>query len=394
MSLYSFNLKTISNADPGSRGKTAARLCYACLRDGAPVLSARTGIDGVSRGTLSAFALAREERAGRNGRVAECFILALPIEADGEQHAALVSAFAEKMTGGVAPWIAALHIDKPHNPHCHLYLFDEQAPRKPGQRGRAAKVIGLSRKGALEEARAMWADLHNEMMAGIAAPIDHRSLAEQGRDDLPTLHEGPAAHAVRAKGRELKSQNKFDGGGREVRWKDIDEGQTRFETNEKIRTINGLKRQLKETTVNGRRNDGIPAQASAAKSPGRGGREPDIGNHQNGKFEGRTNRPEGRADAEFLPSASGAGREIGGGGNAAPPSAFSAGPAVGPLKGKRDRWRFRPSALRRVELSLLHMLNAARLRVAALLMRAGNWSRTPPSRARATQRDSERGFER
>lgn len=396
MSLYSFNLKTISNSDPGSRGKTAARLCYACLRDSAQVLGARTGIETVSRSRLSAFAAAREELAGRNGRVAECFILALPIEAPGEQQAALVEAFAEKMTKGVAPWIAALHTDKPHNPHTHLYLFDEQAPREPGKRGRAEKIIGLSRRGALEEARALWAELHNRMMAGVAPPIDHRSLAKQGREELPTLHEGAAARAARSRGWDLRSRDKIDERGREVRWKDIDEGQTRDQTNDQIRTINGLKRQLKETTANGRRDDGVPAEASAAESSGREVGDFDFGRHQGREPEGRGPRPESGADIRGLSGTAGANAESRRGEPAASQS-DAARPAVGPLtEAGRERWRFRPSALRRVESSLVHLLNAARLRAAALLMRAGNWSklRLPAASARPRQREADRGRER
>jgi hypothetical protein len=50
-------------------------------------------------------------------------------------------------------------------------------PRKPGQRGRSPKVMGLSRAGALDDVRALWAETHNALMDAWRFPQreQHRS---------------------------------------------------------------------------------------------------------------------------------------------------------------------------------------------------------------------------
>ncbi len=130
MSLYSLNHSVVSNAQPDSKGKSAAKLIYACSKADAIVIEERTGIEEFSRTALSRFAADREALAGKNGRVTETFIMGLPNEATLEQNRALVTAFAERLTNGEAPWIAAIHTDKPNNIHAHLSVFDQAAKKK------------------------------------------------------------------------------------------------------------------------------------------------------------------------------------------------------------------------------------------------------------------------
>lgn len=54
----------------------------------------------------------------------------------------------------------------------------------------------------VERWRAAWADAANDALAraGSAARVDHRSHARRGLDELPTVHLGPAASALEARG--------------------------------------------------------------------------------------------------------------------------------------------------------------------------------------------------
>lgn len=244
MALYSLNLSVVSNAAAESRGKTAAKLLYACARG--TIFSARTGLDDFSRASLTKFAILREQKAGKNGRVAECIIVALPTEATPEQHARLLTTFANLVTKGKAAWIAAIHYDRLGNPHAHLFLFDEEEPRQRGQRGRSRKVLGLSKDGALEDVRALWTIVHNSLMDkwgyGPRSHINHRSLLSQGADRQATLHEGPKVRALARKGERPASRVRWKNG-REIRWPQIDELATRLETNRLVQEANNLAQQ-------------------------------------------------------------------------------------------------------------------------------------------------------
>ncbi|AHK70156.1 hypothetical protein AD931_02980 [Gluconobacter oxydans] len=185
--LYSLQHSSIAATD--GIGKTAARLRYICCnRQDLILLGERHGLSAYDTTNLRTLAERHETMAGQNGRIAECFIIALPREGTPEHHQHLVCDFAEKVTHGAAPWIAAIHYDRPGNPHVHLIALEQNKPRTGGK-GRPSKVIGLSRKGALERVREEWAETHNRIMAGTGPPIDHRSLEDQGKGHLlPTLH--------------------------------------------------------------------------------------------------------------------------------------------------------------------------------------------------------------
>ena len=68
--------------------------------------------------------------------------------------------------------------------------------------------------------RAAWADVANRYLerAGFAERIDHRSNAERGLDEIPTIHEGPVARQMEAMGlisdrckinRQIREQNRL-----------------------------------------------------------------------------------------------------------------------------------------------------------------------------------------
>ncbi len=95
--------------------------------------------------------MAEDVAQKRKGRVCECFIVALPVEVSGEQREALTRAFAERLTGGVAGYVVAIHDQQgndQNNPHFHLVAFDVMI--KSGGRGRPKSTLGMARRGALD----------------------------------------------------------------------------------------------------------------------------------------------------------------------------------------------------------------------------------------------------
>ena len=150
---------------------------------------------------------------------------------------------------------------------------------------RPAKVIGASREGWLDQARAIWALVHNEVMAGTAPSIDHRSLVDQGKPDrLPTLHEGAGSRAVSDKGKKPRSQSSKDEGGREVNWPEIDRGTTRAEINEMVKSVNSLREQLGEDS-DARRPDGISAPTRSGYERGEPTNSRGGGPHRDSRIE-------------------------------------------------------------------------------------------------------------
>lgn len=122
-------------------------------------------------------------------------MVALPAEASEAQREALTRAFAERLSQGVAGYVAAIHDRKGNdvrNPHFHLVAID--AHLRAGGRGRPRSVLGMARKGAVEAAAEAWAEVHNSMMQewgyGPSSMISHRSLADRGIERLATIYEG------------------------------------------------------------------------------------------------------------------------------------------------------------------------------------------------------------
>lgn len=243
MALFSFkhSVKTFSDkrsaeARAAQHGQTAAHLRYITRPKAARVVFR----ERLTHPKDAQVAVAAEREAEtRKGRVCERFILALPVEATPEQREALVRAFGEALTKGTAGYVAAIHDQHGNdtkNPHAHIAAFDVQV--KGGGRGRPRSAIGMARKNAVEETAALWADIHNRMMAGWGygpkSQISHLSYAARGIDRLPQIHEGAASRQMFAKG-ETPATN--------AEWHHIDGGHTRAEANALIREINTLKQE-------------------------------------------------------------------------------------------------------------------------------------------------------
>jgi len=142
----------------------------------------------------------QEDSDRKNARVVDKFTLALPIELDYEQRNALVERFAERLTRGQTPWLAAIHAKGKDvdNPHCHFVLRDRHI--ETGKR-----AIGMSEKGSTDRVRLLWEQVANEALeeAGSDARIDRRSLKDQGITDRdPQKHIGPIAKAIEDDGRD------------------------------------------------------------------------------------------------------------------------------------------------------------------------------------------------
>lgn len=241
-SVRTFSEKRIAEARAAKHGQTAAHLRYITRPK-----AARSVIrERLAEPTDARLAQAAErEAATRKGRVCERFIIALPVEATPEQREALVTAFCESLTKGVAGYVAAIH-DKNgndiRNPHAHIAAFDVHV--KTGGRGRPRSTIGMARKNAVEQIAAQWADLHNRMMDGWGygseSHITHLSYAARGIDQIAQIHEGAASRAMAERGQ---------GGASNPEWHHIDEGYSRAEANAIIKEINEIKETEYEQAV-------------------------------------------------------------------------------------------------------------------------------------------------
>lgn len=233
-SVRTFSDKRSAEARAAKRGQTAAHLKYITRPQAARVvLRERLALPSDAQAADAA----EQEAEIRRGRVCERFILALPVEASPEQRTALVRAFAEALTKGVAGYVAAIHDQQGNdikNPHAHIAAFDVQV--KGGGRGRPRSTLGMARKNAVEETAALWAAIHNRMMAewgyGADSQISHLSFAARGIDRLPEIHEGAASRQMFAQG--ALPATKTD-------WLHVDGGHTRAAANALIREINSLK---------------------------------------------------------------------------------------------------------------------------------------------------------
>ena len=86
------------------------------------------------------------------------------------------------------------------------YVLDETGSRIPDGKGdyvfNAVPTTDWGRPETLDAWRKAWADVCNAKFAekGLEVRIDHRTLAAQGIDRLPTVHEGPAVRQMEARG--------------------------------------------------------------------------------------------------------------------------------------------------------------------------------------------------
>lgn len=166
------------------------------------------------------------EKAG-NAQLAREIDAALPIELSREEQIRLVREYCSSQFVSRGMCVDfAIHDTDSGNPHCHIMLtmrpLDERGAwaakskkeydldengeriRLPSGRYKTHKVdlTGWNDKGNALLWRKAWADISNAYLerAGRPERIDHRSNAERGIDELPTVHMGVAACQMEKKG--------------------------------------------------------------------------------------------------------------------------------------------------------------------------------------------------
>ena len=166
------------------------------------------------------------EKAG-NAQLAREIDAALPIELSREEQIRLVREYCSSQFVSRGMCVDfAIHDTDSGNPHCHIMLtmrpldgrgawaakskkeydLDENGERirLPSGRYKTHKV-DLTGWNSQENAlvwRKAWADISNDYLERAGSPerIDHRSNAERGIDEIPTVHMGVAACQMERKG--------------------------------------------------------------------------------------------------------------------------------------------------------------------------------------------------
>lgn len=241
MAIYSLHHQPIGKTTQARPHTSAAHVRYITRPSAASRIEACRMPDNPSK--AQAFMVDAENSDRKNARVADKILLALPRELDAEQRAELVRGYANEVTQGRAPWLAAFHDQgkDAHNPHAHLLIRDRDV-----QTGK--RVAGLSEKGSTEGLRSLWEDHTNRALerAGQEVRIDRRTLEAQGVMREPTVHEGPRAQQMERRGARPESRLRHYRNRpgsrlphRQVDYRGIDHGRTRPAYNRDIRETPG-----------------------------------------------------------------------------------------------------------------------------------------------------------
>lgn len=220
MAIYHLRAKTGSRRRGQSARAKAEYLQregrYRAQEDG--LVYKRSGhLPGWAEGDPTDYWRAADRFERQNGRLFKELEFALPRELPQEAQVALARRFAERLTAPERlPYTLAVHAGGGENPHAHLMISERQndgversrerwfrrADREEPEAGGAPKTASLKPKAWLLEARAAWAEEANAALAqgGHRARVDHRSLAAQGIERVPTEHIGVHALALEAKG--------------------------------------------------------------------------------------------------------------------------------------------------------------------------------------------------
>lgn len=215
MAIYHLSIKTISRS--AGRSATAA----AAYRAGVQITDERTGEvhDYSRRGGVESAELvlpvgapswaadrsalwnaAEQAEKRKNSTVAREFEIALPAELSPVDRRDLAVSFARELVErhGCAADVCIHAPGKEgdnRNHHAHVLL----TTRRLGPEGFGEKTRELDEMktgtGLVTEWRERFAELQNERLqaAGFSVRVDHRTLADQGIDRVPTMHLGPAA---------------------------------------------------------------------------------------------------------------------------------------------------------------------------------------------------------
>lgn len=237
MAIYSLHHSSVGKSTQAEAYTAAAHIKYITRA------SALSRVAGermpTASGSAMRFLRAAEDSDRKNARVIDKIMLALPRELNQQQRLALVRAYAEAITKGRAPWLAAFHErgKDAQNPHCHLVIRDRD--HQSGKR-----VFGMSEKGSTEKLRELWEEHANLALvqANKEGRIDRRTLEAQGIAREPTIHEGVRGRRMHRERRRTRSrrQNRRNAAlaksrTRTVDYPSIDRGRSRCAYNEEVR---------------------------------------------------------------------------------------------------------------------------------------------------------------
>ena len=250
MAIYHCSIKTIS------RGKGQSAIAAAAYRAGEKITSEYDGrtSDYTRKGGIVHTEIILPENApaeyqdravlwnavekiekAKNSQLAREIQLALPVELSYMQNINLVREYVKKnfTDKGMCADIA-IHDNKDGNPHAHImltmrplnedktwgdkqkkvYEFDKDGnkiydPKKRQYKCSKVQTTDWNEQTKAEEWRAAWADTANRYLEELNHPsrIDHRSNARQGKEKIPTIHLGVAAHQMEQRGIQTERGN-------------------------------------------------------------------------------------------------------------------------------------------------------------------------------------------
>lgn len=240
MAIYSLHHSSIGKSTQAQPYTAAAHISYITRKSALSFLESG-GIPASKKGAM-AFLNRVEDYSRANARVADKLLLALPRELTSDQRRELVRAFGHAVSGGRAPWVAAIHEKgkDAQNPHCHFVLVDRD--KDTGKR-----VFQTSEKGSTERLRRLWEDYANHALAQAKRPerIDRRTLEAQGITRTPTIHVGVRARELMRKNHRAVSRDRIVANHcqartrtRRVAYPKIDTGKLRLAHNIDIRRSN------------------------------------------------------------------------------------------------------------------------------------------------------------
>lgn len=137
----------------------------------------------------------------KNSQLAREIVVAIPRELDHSSKIELVSEYAKEQfvsRGMIAD--VCFHDLQTDNPHAHIMLTTRELDQAKGWAKN--KNRDWNKKELVPEWRQAWAENANRhlKLAGLDETIDHRSYADQGKEQKPTKHLGHQQHALEKRG--------------------------------------------------------------------------------------------------------------------------------------------------------------------------------------------------
>ena len=136
----------------------------------------------------------------KDAQVAREIEVALPIELSPSQHIILLERFVHTQLTSKGMIADVVIHNKKNNPHAHILLTTREINITFDGFGK--KNRKWNSKEQLEEWREQWEKHCNRrlLIAGSKSKIDHRSLKDQGLDQIPTVHIGANCNAMDKRG--------------------------------------------------------------------------------------------------------------------------------------------------------------------------------------------------